>query len=306
MIILNALIFPLVETMQSDNGQLSNPPYLFQRLTTSATDTLMMGGRGTPNAITGLTRSLFRPSDDAVTFPLNIPGNAMICVEITHAVSMLKQLQKVSAQNQDLVAALLVSAEKIGGTICSALKQIVDGQQSLPYEIDGYGGANFMDDANVPSLLSLPVLGFLSSENEAYKKTRANVLSLNNPFFYAGKVANGIGGPHVGTNMTWPMSIIVRAMTSSDEAEIKTCLEMLVTNTAGTGLMHESFNVNDGNDFTRSWFAWANGLFGELVLQLVHTHPTLVLRDDPQVIQQAQSLVKTPIVLQAQKDVLFQ
>jgi meiotically up-regulated gene 157 (Mug157) protein len=300
--------------MQNDNGQLSNPPYLFQRVTTTASDTLMMSGRGPPNNnAMGLTRSLFRPSDDAVTFPLNIPGNAMICVEITHLTTLLTQLQKLNSGNnnnnnqEELIVSLLESTDRVGGRICEALKGMIGGETVLPYEVDGYGGANYMDDANVPSLLSLPVLGFLSSTNPSYQKTRNQVLSGQNPFYYSGSAANGIGGPHVGTNMTWPMSIIMRAMTSTDEKEIGDCLSMLVSNTAGTGLMHESFNVNvnNGADFTRSWFAWANGLFGELILQLIETHPQLVLQNDSEKIALAQSLVKTPVSIQAQKDVLF-
>lgn len=296
----------VVQTMQNDNGQLENPPYLFQRLTTAASDTLQMGGRGPPNSNgVGLTRSLFRPSDDAVTFPLNIPGNAMICVEINHVMMMFNKLQRLKAENQDLISEVFSLAREIGGKICGALKTMIDEEVALPYEIDGNGGSYFMDDANVPSLLSLPSLGFLSSSHVTYQKTRQYVLSSRNPFFYKGSVAQGIGGPHVGTNMTWPMSIVMRAMTSTDEEEIKTCLNMLLTNTAGTGLMHESFNVNESEDYTRSWFAWANGLFGELILQLIVTHPNLVLVNDADVIQKAQSLVKTPIVLEAQKNALY-
>jgi meiotically up-regulated gene 157 (Mug157) protein len=290
-----------ISIMQKDSGQLSNPPYLFQRLTTQSTDTLMMSGRGPPNKAIGLTRSLFRPSDDAVTLPLNIPGNAMTCVELTHLVSLLEAV-KVSEINVSLatVESLITDAKSIGERICRILEGYTRTGNPLPYEIDGYGGEYFMDDANVPSLLSLPVLGFVAPSNKAYTSTRNLVLSSSNPFYYSGTAANGIGGPHVGTNFTWPMSIIMRAMTSTNEEEIRNCLDMLLKNTAGTGLMHESFNVNNGNDYTRSWFAWANGLFGELILQLIQTHPTLVLQSDPAVVSKAQSLVKPTVSIMAQ------
>lgn len=230
----------------------------------------------------------------------------MICVEITHLTTLLTHLQKSSTtQDQTKITSLLTSAQNIGGTICNALKGFLDTKEAIPYEVDGNGGAYYMDDANVPSLLSLPVLGFVSSEHTAYEKTRDYVLSSRNPFYYKGTAANGVGGPHVGTNMTWPMAIVVRAMTSTSEEEIATCLDMLLSNTAGTGLMHESFNVNNGNQYTRSWFAWANGLFGELVLQLIVTHPTLVLKDDEATIKLAQSLVKTPVAIEAQKSALY-
>lgn len=229
----------------------------------------------------------------------------MICVEINHTMTLLRKLQVLKTDNQDFISSIFSQAREVGGKLCGALKTLVDEHAALPYEIDGNGGSYFMDDANVPSLLSLPSLGFLSSTHVTYQKTRQTVLSSKNPFFYQGAVAQGIGGPHVGTNMTWPMSIILRAMTSNDEEEIKTCLNMLVTNTAGTGFMHESFNVDNSNDYTRSWFAWANGLFGELILQLIVTHPTLVLVNDAEAIKTAQSLVKTPIVIEAQANVLY-
>lgn len=229
----------------------------------------------------------------------------MICVEITHATVLLNKLLVLQPENASKIGSILTEAEQVGGTICNFLKQMVETNQALPYEIDGNGGEYFMDDANVPSLLSLPVLGFVSSSNTAYTKTRDLVWSKTNPFYYSGRAADGIGGPHVGSNFAWPMAMVVKSMTSNDEAEIQKYLDLLITNTAGTGLMHESFNVNDSKDYTRSWFAWANGLFGELVLQLIHTHPTLVLKNDPDTIALAQSLVKIPIVIEAQKTPLI-
>jgi uncharacterized protein len=156
-----------------------------------------------------------------------------------------------------------------------------------------------LDDANIPSLLSLPILGYMGSNTHAYARTRAFVLSTNNPFFFEGVVAEGIGGPHQGYHMAWPLAISVRAMTSTSDEEIATCLEMLKRGTADTGMMHESFNVNNASDYTRDWFAWANGLFGEMVLQLVNTHPHLVLKPGEEVRRQAAAIVKKPISLLA-------
>lgn len=114
-----------------------------------------------------------------------------------------------------------------------------------------------------------------------------------------------MGGPHEGYNYTWPMAIITAAMTSESDAEVADCLHMLMESARTTGLMHEAFNVNDVNDYTRSWFAWANGLFGELVLQLIVTKPHLVIKNDAEAISLAQSLVKDPVCLVAQSNPLI-
>ena len=144
------------------------------------------------------------------------------------------------------------------------------GKEVYAYEVDGYGNFVFMDDANIPSLLSLPYLGYVDKDDPVYLNTREAVLSADtNPFFFQGRAGEGVGGPHAGYGMVWPMSIIVRALTTDDEAEIKACIDALVHSTAGTGFMHESFWKDDVKDFTRSWFAWANSLFGELIMKIV-------------------------------------
>ena len=137
------------------------------------------------------------------------------------------------------------------------------------FEVDGFGNKYFMDDANVPSLLAMPYLGTVPYDDPIWKNTREFVLSKYNPYFFKGKAAEGIGGPHIGYDMIWPMSIIMRAMTSNDDKEIKWCVETLVNTDAGTGFMHESFHKDDPSKFTRKWFAWANTLFGEMILHLI-------------------------------------
>jgi meiotically up-regulated gene 157 (Mug157) protein len=146
----------------------------------------------------------------------------------------------------------------------------------LAYEVDGFGNQLFMDDANVPSLLAMPYLGSMPAEDEVYQNTRRMVLSESNPYFFKGKVAEGIGGPHVGLNYIWPMGIIIRAITSNDKAEIMKCINWLKISNAGTGFMHESFNKDDASDFTRKWFAWANTLFGELIIKVHRYHPEIL------------------------------
>ena len=146
------------------------------------------------------------------------------------------------------------------------------------YEVDGFGNQLFMDDANAPSLLSLPYFGCCATDDATYLNTRAFVLSDDNPYFFRGRAGEGVGGPHVGLNMIWPLGIIMRALTSRDDREILSCLKMLKTTHGGTGFMHESFDRNDSQKFTRSWFAWANTLFGELVLKIHSERPQLLRR----------------------------
>jgi len=148
--------------------------------------------------------------------------------------------------------------------------------QIYAYEVDGYGNAVFMDDANIPSLLSLPYLGYCSKNDAIYLRTRNFVLSDSNPWFSKGSAGSGIGGPHVGLGRIWPMSIIIRALTTDNDNEIIDCLNTLKRSSAGTGFMHESFWKDDVNNYSRAWFAWANTLFGELILTLAKEKPNLI------------------------------
>ena len=186
-----------------------------------ATDTLMMSGRGPPVKLTGLSRSLFRPSDDAVAMSYNIPGNAMACTELTHIAEMLTK----SAGGIDGAKDVGTRVATVAKSLCSALDSVLRDSTKrvdkvLPYEMDGYGSQYNMDDANIPSLLSLPFLGYMDNTHPIYHDTRAYVLSSRNPYYYAGTQGEGIGGPHVGNNYAWPMAIVVRAMTSSDDDEV--------------------------------------------------------------------------------------
>jgi len=138
------------------------------------------------------------------------------------------------------------------------------------FEVDGFGNRLFMDDSNVPSLLALPYLGSVDINDRLYQNTRRFVWSADNPYFFKGKAAEGVGGPHIGYDMVWPMSLTVRALTSQNDEEIKYCVRTLRDTDAGTGFMHEAFHKDDPSNFTRSWFAWANTLFGELLLKLVN------------------------------------
>ena len=146
----------------------------------------------------------------------------------------------------------------------------------LAYEIDGFGGQYLMDDANVPSLLSLPYLGYCAKDTPLYQRTRDFVLSRDNPYYAKGAAGRGIGGPHVGPGWIWPMSITMQALTSGSDEEIADCLRLLKTTHAGTGFIHETFWKDDPAQYTRPWFAWANTLFGELIVTLHRERPHLL------------------------------
>ncbi|SEN45074.1 hypothetical protein SAMN05192583_2818 [Sphingomonas gellani] len=247
--------------------------YHFQRRDLSPTETLMFGGYGAPTRKVGLIHSGFRPSDDACVYPFLIPSNLF-------AVSALRMLAVVLREARGDTAGA-AQAEALAASVRQALDahgRISDGQggQVWAFEVDGYGNAIFMDDANVPSLAALPLLGSADRNDPLYRRTAALAWSPRNPYFFAGTAAQGIGGPHVGMDMIWPMSIVTRAILSDDDAVIRQCLSWLKATHGGTGFMHESFNKDDPAKFTRSWFAWANGLFGDMILDLERRKPALL------------------------------
>ncbi|WP_417353154.1 glycoside hydrolase family 125 protein [Flavobacterium alkalisoli] len=248
-------------------------PYSFQRTTQFGTDTRALKGYGYPVKPVGLVCSAFRPSDDATVFSFLIPSNFFLVVSMKQAAEMLKEIKKDNATAKEL--------ETLGAEVDKALKEhaIVNHPKYgkiYAFEVDGFGNSLLMDDANVPSLLGLPYLDAVDVNDPVYQNTRNFVLSTDNPFFFKGTAAEGIGGPHVGMDMIWPMAITMRALTSTDENEIKECIKMLKATHGDTGFMHESFHKDDPKNFTRHWFAWANTLFGELLWDTYKKHPELL------------------------------
>ena len=239
-------------------------PYSFRRLTDAQYDT-KSHGYGNPVKPCGLIVSSFRPSDDATVFDFLVPSNFFAVSALRKAAEILEKVNKDKDTAKE--------CRKLADEVSKALRKYAVVKHPkfgkiYAYEVDGFGNCYMMDDANAPSLLSLPYLESVSPKDRIWKNTRKFILSEWNPFFFKGTAGEGVGGPHVGDFMVWPMSIIMRAMTSKDDKEIKACLEMLLATDAGTGFMHESFHKDDANEFTRSWFAWANTLFGELIVDL--------------------------------------
>ena len=263
----------VVKTFKEQQRKTGDGPYNFQRTTAWATDGVPLGGYGYPVKPVGLICSIFRPSDDATIFPFLIPSNFFAAVSLKHAAEMVNKINKDAALANECTA--------LSNEISNALKQYAVATHPLygkvyAYEVNGFDSYNLMDDANVPSLLSLPYLNALPVSDPVYQNTRKLLLSSSNPFFFKGKAAEGIGGPHAGMFMIWPLSITMRALTSNNASEIKQCVQWLIKTHGGTGFMHESFHKDDPAKFTRKWFAWANTLFGELVMELYEGKNSLI------------------------------
>ena len=261
----------ILKTFREQQRKEGNGPYSFQRTTAWATDGVPLAGYGYPAKPNGMICSSFRPSDDATLFSYLIPSNFFAVVSLKQAAEMLRAIKdqgKLSNEFVQLAEEVKTALQKHGTSMHPVFGKI------YAYEVDGFGSTHFMDDANVPSLLSLPYLNAVAADDEIYTRTRKFLLSSGNPFFFKGKAGEGIGGPHAGINMIWPLSISMRGLTSNDPNEIKKCINMLADSNAGTGFMHESFNKDDATKFSRKWFAWANTLFGEFLYHSYMKHPS--------------------------------
>lgn len=262
----------VVKTFREQQRLHDRGPYHFQRRAENPTDSVILSGYGAPTKPNGMLHSIFRPSDDACTYPLFVPANLFAVT----ALNMLAEIAKAVGNAQ-----LANDAASLSGEVAVATKaygQLKHARfgEMYAYEVDGFGNVNWMDDANAPGLLSIAYLTGISVKQTEYRNTRAFSLSNSNPYFFKGSAAEGVGGPHVGIDYIWPMSITMRALTSTDDAEILNCLKMLRNSTAGTNFMHEAFHKDDPAKFTRPWFAWANMLFGELVLKIHAERPALL------------------------------
>lgn len=263
-----------LRTFKEQQRKDSLGPYSFQRKTSWATDGVPMGGYGYPVKPNGLICSMFRPSDDATIFAYLIPSNFFAVVSLRQAAEMVSAIHKDARLAADLKA--------LADEVSAALQQFAITTHPkfgkvYAYEVNGFGSYVLMDDANVPSLLSLPYLGAVSAADPIYQNTRKYVWSDSNPFFFKGSAGEGIGGPHIGLDMIWPMSITMKALISKNDLEIKQCIQVLQKTHGGTGFMHESFHKDNPEKFTRKWFAWANTLFGELLWKTFSEKPHLLV-----------------------------
>jgi meiotically up-regulated gene 157 (Mug157) protein len=260
----------ILRTMQVQQRKEGDGPYRFQRYALNPTDTLV-NGIGNPVKPVGLIASCFRPSDDACIFSFLVPANLFAVTSLRQLAAMSNSILHDAAMANQATAL----ADEVQATLTEHAVIPTSSGTIWAYEVDGYGSHVLMDDANVPSLLGLPYLDS-SPDPLLYARTRRFVWSERNPWFFRGTAGEGIGGPHIGRNSIWPMSQIIYALTSNSSAEVNRSIQMLKSSAAGTGFMHESYNRNDASIYTRSWFAWANTLFGELIGKTTQRYPHLL------------------------------
>ena len=257
----------VLKTFKEQQRKDGNGPYKFMRRTERQFDTLSNNGLGSPVNPVGLIVSSFRPSDDATVLQFLIPSNFFAVSVLNKAAEILTKVNKNSA--------LAKECTTLADEVAAALEKYAvynhpEFGEIYAFEVDGFGNYYCMDDANVPSLLAMKYLNPEVIDDEIYANTRRFVWSESNPYFFRGEKGEGIGGPHIGYDMAWPMSLMMKAFTSDCEKEIKWCIEQLMRTDAGTGFMHESFHVDNPKNFTRAWFAWQNTLFGELIVKQIN------------------------------------
>jgi meiotically up-regulated gene 157 (Mug157) protein len=274
----------IMRELQAGSDELPQPRFRFEHLSYAPYDSLPMAGFGPPCRRCGLTRTAFRPSDDAALFPFHIPDNAF-------AVTGLRQLARM-LRTLGLAESLRRESEALAGEIENALgRQRVEHATFgpiLPFEVDGYGAVLLMDDAAYPNLIGLPYLGYCTQSDPLYRATRKFALSAHNPYWVSGSSLRGLGGPHCATvyakgggsksglGVCWPIGIMMEALTTEDRAEIESCLAQLVHIGSRLGFMPEAVWKDDVSYFRGEWFCWANSLFGELILELDRTRPEIL------------------------------
>ncbi|HEM5035674.1 TPA: glycoside hydrolase family 125 protein [Streptococcus suis] len=249
-----------------------NSPYSFERDTDRLEDTLTHQGKGAPCAYTGMTWSGFRPSDDACIYPYLIPSNMFAVVVLGYLGEIAEQF--ASEEFSDLAERARQLAQEIDqGIRTFGLTKNQAGETIFAYEVDGLGNQSIMDDPNVPSLLAAPYLGYCQKDDPIYLATRRTILSQENPYYYEGDYAAGLGSSHTFYRYIWPIALAIQGLTTNDKEEKARLLDTMVACDGGTGLMHESFHVDDPTLYSREWFSWANMMFCELVLDYYDIRP---------------------------------
>lgn len=251
---------------QREQRHFENSEYRFTRLGCRWSDTLHNNGMGMPVSYTGMTWSGFRPSDDACTFGYLIPSNMFAVVALKYLIEIFDtfvQDIKFTADCEQLIKEIEYGIQTYGTYNHPKYGKI------YACETDGMGNRKLFDDANVPSLLSIPYIGYADKDDAMYRRTRAFILSEDNPYFYKGSYGEGVGSPHTPAGYIWHIALSMQGLTSDDPEEMKKILSILVSTDADTGYMHEGFNANNPNEFSREWFAWSNSIFAEFVEKVV-------------------------------------
>ena len=261
----NKAVVVILDLLEREQNHDPNT-YRFERKDVRDFDFLSHGGYGSPVAYTGMIWSGFRPSDDACKYGYLIPANAHMAKVLTQLAELPNE---VFSDQTSKDRALKISGEIKTGIEKFGLVEF-EGKQIFAYECDGLGNYLLQDDANIPSLLSLPYLGVCSELDPIYLNTREFILSSSNPYFYSGEVLAGLGSQHTPENQVWPLGIAMQGITSTSAAEIESCLQYLENSHAGTNQMHESVGKDDPSIFTRAWFSWADMTFYHLLLKSVN------------------------------------
>ena len=207
----------------------------------------------------------FRPSDDPVEYRFNVPQNAIAVVALRDIVELALEGYRDRAladRAQDLGERVQAGIQ-LYGRFYNPVRRV----WMYAYETDGFGRYNLMDDANIPNLTTLPYIDWCSAFDPTYLATRSFTLSMDNPFYFAGRYAQGLGSPHTPYGYVWPLGIIGRALTATSSLEVATAITTLAETDGESGLIHESFYPDGYWRFTRPEFGWANALGAELVFR---------------------------------------
>jgi meiotically up-regulated gene 157 (Mug157) protein len=239
--------------------------YRFVREGAIPTETLVRDGRGSPVGYTGMTWSGFRPSDDACTFGYNVPGNLLAAQSLLYLAELA-----IAAWGDEVLAAdaTRLSAQITAGVTAHGTVNHATHGEIYAYEVDGLGETLLMDDANMPSLLSLPLLAPDVMDADVWRRTRGFILTADNPWWFSGSAAAGVGSPHTRAGRVWPIALAVEGLTSDSPDRRRELLALLLDTDAGTGYLHEAFDVNDPAKFSRPWFSWADSMFCELAFAI--------------------------------------
>ena len=255
----------IVNLWQVEQYHPQKSEYTFERREKPKTS-LAFGGKGTPVGYTGMTWTGFRPSDDVCMYGYLIPSTLF-------AVVVLDYLKEILAAFYKHEETFLTEVSVLRDQIQTGIQQygIIESEnygKVYAFETDGLGNYNMMDDANVPSLLSIPYFCYCDPCDEIYQNTRRMILSPDNPYYYEGEFAKGIGSPHTPQDYIWHIALSIQGMTTLDQGEKEQILDWFETTDAGTNLVHEGFHKDDPTKFTRKWFSWSNAMFVEFVLSV--------------------------------------
>lgn len=256
----------ILQVFRTEQDHEHRSSYSFQRRNCIYTDTLSRKGKGAlVNEEAKLIWSGFRPSDDACVYGYLIPSNMFAAVVLEY----LSEISQRVYQDLDFSKEAASFARELREAI--AREAVVPGGDKMEpfyaYEVDGFGQYLVMDDANVPSLLSIPYLGYEGEDSQLYQNTKKRILSQANPFYYSGKAIEGIGSAHTPYDYVWPIAVAMEGLVTADVQDKGRAIQRLLNSDGGSGCMHESVFKDDAALFTRPWFGWANALFCELVLE---------------------------------------